>query len=1785
MVLSFRLTMAIKPSNSHFHQQWNLQAIRAPEAWAELRQLTGLSNINGASDITFGSADIVITVLDTGIASAGGQPLHAAFKTNVSNGLPKVLALYDFSKREPDPAAPLQLKFIRHHNDRIHGAHGSECAGIAVAGVSMPGESSYVSESAIAGVAPNCRVIGVIYSGGAAPFYWVANMGLDYLRVARWEEDVPAGPAYRLPSGTGTDIVSISLSLTSFDNIAFDYAAYGRQGRGITTCLAAGNSNSVVLDSISNRIIVVAATQIPDDGDLTRESRASYSEHGKRLDVCAPAGGARKDTGANRRLTNTAVPPDCGTFDRVDSLNDWNVLMSVSGGINCTVQGVMPGIFTGQFVAVGDPDKNTYQVRRITAVDPTAKTFTVDKPIVGTGLTLGNLDARIPYRFALTTGASAKSVLLASADAMAGFAADQQIYIFDPVSGTGERARVKKRVGTNELQLSSLLTGIYGNGARVVQGKCTATLSRVSNDADSTKYTADTTDGFVVGQLVRILDGVNNPIVGVDEVVGLTIRIHIVDSNPNSPSVDIETVGGGEYTSEFNGTSASTPMVAGTAALVLSAQPLLSWLEVRYILRETAQKIDLQNGDWIDEQNRPLFAGSILQKDVPPTTLRDVAGIGDTTIALNDVSNVSPGLAIRLFGSGNEEFAVVLDVAGQSIGIDRALKYGYIAGAGVTIGRRPSSSVKYGRGRIDAMRAVKMAAAWNPADRDLWIRDFVGDTGASHTMTTGIDSPDVWVRIIAPDLDGVAAIPAGNASGPHQSLNAAADAWIYVRVRNRGTLPTLEGMEVVVSFTDTADPSVSIQFPFPERWQMRDRSGPPYDERTAILTPIEGTFQTSLPPSGVPWSSPQFPFKASPALPLLDPVKPHVLPAIAPGSDFITIIPWRGADVPSQIKGRAFLKVHITPFDGLAAVSGLEVHTNNNLTFKEIHIRSIALLDGTGAEFLESILIPTSGVIVAEPFMLEIAYIPMTAEKSIVLTATLTRFDVSTDMFSTDQKVFAWDGTAWSFGGGPPTWLAVNQPVFTATAGLERERVVFPGNFFLDHTHAGVSLHVAVNDDSTLVIERTIDVKVKAVPPLNANGIGASNAIVFRTFADWDLLRAQDGTKNYGPLPAPDDSTRYRTAAMFTGIQAGGTKVKAYAITAGHAFIQEITGSTTQVNLVLRPLDPIDSPRGPVKYLVYRGLRRASFLDSSGAVLPDAPAVNNDLLNRNWSARNSLNAEEKHLDPAFVDLKVTRDDLGMTTLPNPPLADATPIGEVFDRYPRWTRIDSGAWIGDFEHAGSYGFEIIIDGPGPEPTLASLRVLDHTVDITYTPGQPKFTNGAEEDLLTRTQRERILRYVDPAAFIGTLAGGNIERNTSAGLTVSGSPHPIRTAILQQFATRDVVYLDIRNELNQSLNFYGNYGDGTALNAAQIQVRNAAGAMVPRAYHDHGWPILALKAGVDIPADTTADKVTIRIALPVGDNNDPVLYLAGAAFAADFPGYALKFAILNPLPGPVTNAFELGVHNDKTDGIVLPAAIRIVYARRYAGASNPVFPAARPLKDDLIDTLLSPDSPALVPPAAGMTTWDTNAELRYIGWTSKTGFDFTVRAGRAQDDFGEIAFAYAEGPAELHGGTSARAIHMSIDLGKGKAKTRSFYEHLKNVGLARLTRVPTNSGPPIPALRVQSVHDNFSISVFDKSADNLFSIAYSTAEATAIRGVTSQFVAGAPLSFAAINHEMTENGDQFPYFSMNLGVLGSAVAGNTFEVRRIDTGVKLYSFDGRNYFSAAYTNAVELLPFVE
>lgn len=63
-----------------------------------------------------------------------------------------------------------------------------------------------------------------------------------------------------------------------------------------------------------------------------------------------------------------------------------------------------------------------------------------------------------------------------------------------------------------------------------------------------------------------------------------------------------------EYRSDFSGTSASTPMISGTAALILSANPSLTWRDVRLILAHSARQNDPLHSGWVaGTDGRPPF--------------------------------------------------------------------------------------------------------------------------------------------------------------------------------------------------------------------------------------------------------------------------------------------------------------------------------------------------------------------------------------------------------------------------------------------------------------------------------------------------------------------------------------------------------------------------------------------------------------------------------------------------------------------------------------------------------------------------------------------------------------------------------------------------------------------------------------------------------------------------------------------------------------------------------------------------------------------------------------------------------------------------------------------------------------------------------------------------------------------------------------------------------------------------------------------------------------------------
>ena len=75
------------------------------------------------------------------------------------------------------------------------------------------------------------------------------------------------------------------------------------------------------------------------------------------------------------------------------------------------------------------------------------------------------------------------------------------------------------------------------------------------------------------------------------------------------PTGTVVLIGPANHRNNFGGTSSATPLCAGAAALILSANPSLTYIEARQILRNTAVKIDINNtdpvGQWLDVNGNP----------------------------------------------------------------------------------------------------------------------------------------------------------------------------------------------------------------------------------------------------------------------------------------------------------------------------------------------------------------------------------------------------------------------------------------------------------------------------------------------------------------------------------------------------------------------------------------------------------------------------------------------------------------------------------------------------------------------------------------------------------------------------------------------------------------------------------------------------------------------------------------------------------------------------------------------------------------------------------------------------------------------------------------------------------------------------------------------------------------------------------------------------------------------------------------------------------------------------
>ena len=146
------------------------------------------------------------------------------------------------------------------------------------------------------------------------------------------------------------------------------------------------------------------------------------------------------------------------------------------------------------------------------------------------------------------------------------------------------------------------------------------TILKTPAHAGDTRITLDKVSGLPANAYILIGEpGINGSerakINGTPNAATGVVKVHTALVNNHTATVEVAS-GPNNHRDDFGGTSAATPLCAGICALVLSAQPDLTWVEAREILRTTAVRIDKHNpdmvGQWLDGED---------EDDTPSTVL------------------------------------------------------------------------------------------------------------------------------------------------------------------------------------------------------------------------------------------------------------------------------------------------------------------------------------------------------------------------------------------------------------------------------------------------------------------------------------------------------------------------------------------------------------------------------------------------------------------------------------------------------------------------------------------------------------------------------------------------------------------------------------------------------------------------------------------------------------------------------------------------------------------------------------------------------------------------------------------------------------------------------------------------------------------------------------------------------------------------------------------------------------------------------------------------------------
>jgi hypothetical protein len=431
----------------------------------------------------------------------------------------------------------------------------------------------------------------------------------------------------------------------------------------------------------------------------------------------------------------------------------------------------------------------------------------------------------------------------------------------------------------------------------------------------------------------------------------------------------------------------------------------------------------------------------------------------------------------------------------------------------------------------------------------------------------------------------------------------------------------------------------------------------------------------------------------------------------------------------------------------------------------------------------------------------------------------------------------------------------------------------------------------------------------------------------FFFFTDIDLLQNQLSTQAYGPAGTTSGIEKFRVSSMHSTTSSSN----AYAVCDGIVCIQPDTTNSSLVNLILKPTQNSEINYSTIKYIIYKGILKSSLLDGAGNIAIDPTNNLTESIKRSWDAYIAESGET----PSLASEKSLGIDL-TGTITN--YADTDPIDNLFYSTGSSFHFPSvnGGWVIGKFGTSSIGLMIITERIGYNPKLKLARNNETFIEVPQLPGTPTSAQTFEY----WHKKEEILNFIDPCAFYGMFYPISLNAKTSTGSFIKHQKNEIYDNILKgvhhtlltngNFFRRNTIYLDIRNEHNQSFDYYKNYGTDI-----EISLDDAVSPSVTN-YYQSTWPLYIIPNS-QFPIGNTTNKNEICITLPIGDNPSPIAIILNGYLKRFNPFRKLKgrkrFIDLD-VNGSFTEKFKLLVPNrdSLSDTTAICHQVLIIYNKR-------------------------------------------------------------------------------------------------------------------------------------------------------------------------------------------------------------------------------------------------------------